>query len=88
MLVNKHLPIGKTELTEIGLDILEEERTILLEELATLEQSHRDLDIAIRSLAQQVYIDQFQMQRLKRQKLGLKDKIARIKSRLIPDMPA
>ena len=70
------------------MDINEEERTILREELAILEQSHRDLDIAIRSLADQVYIDQLQMQRLKRQKLGLKDKIARIKSRLIPDMPA
>lgn len=61
---------------------------MLLEELASLEQSHRDLDAAIRSLTEQVYVDQFQIQRLKRRKLGLKDKIARIKSSLIPDMPA
>jgi hypothetical protein len=70
------------------LDINEEERILLLEELVGLEQSHRDLDIAIRSLIDQVYVDQFQMQRLKRQKLSLKDKISRIRSRLIPDMPA
>ena len=86
MLVGNHRSTKQN--TEFGLDINEEERTILREELAILEQSHRDLDIAIRSLADQVYIDQLQMQRLKRQKLGLKDKIARIKSRLIPDMPA
>ena len=58
------------------------------ERLAALELEHRDLDSSIAALQQQPYIDQLQMQRMKKRKLHLKDSISRLESMLIPDMPA
>lgn len=56
--------------------------------LIELETEHRDLDDAIRSMEDGVYIDQIQLKRLKKKKLRLKDTIARLKSSLIPDVSA
>ncbi len=56
-----------------------------LEELRT---QHRDLDDVIARIAESVPFDQLQMQRLKKRKLQLKDEIARIESRLLPDIIA
>jgi len=56
--------------------------------LAMLLEEHRDLDSAIRSLLEGPYINQLQVRRLKKKKLLLKDMIAKIESRLIPDEPA
>jgi len=58
------------------------------ERIAELQIEHRDLDISIAALQEQAYIDQLQMQRMKKRKLYLKDTIARLESMLIPDMPA
>jgi hypothetical protein len=66
----------------------EEEIERIKEKLALLELEHRDLDTAISSLQQQTYIDQMQMQRMKKRKLFLKDMIHKLHSMLIPDMPA
>ena len=60
----------------------------LRERLALLVEEHRDLDDAINGLSQQPYINQLQLQRLKKRKLQLKDQIARLKSQLIPDLNA
>lgn len=46
------------------------------------------LDIEIARLGEFPYIDQLQLQRLKRQKLQLKQDIERIKAMLIPDLDA
>ncbi len=46
------------------------------------------LDVEIMRLQEFSYIDQLQLQRLKRQKLRLKQNIERIKALLIPDLDA
>lgn len=56
--------------------------------LDALRQEHRQLDQDIDQLQQQIYIDQFALQRLKKRKLALKDTITRLESRLIPDLDA
>lgn len=53
-----------------------------------LETEHRDLDTAIKRMAEGVYVDQIQLKRLKKKKLQLKDTIARLRSSLIPDFTA
>lgn len=57
-------------------------------QLELLRQEHRDLDSAIAALAGQVLLDQLQMARLKKRKLRLRDEIAMIEDRLIPDIIA
>ena len=65
----------------------DEERT-LVEKLESLKLEHRDLDEAIARMEQGLYVDQLQLRRLKKRKLQLKDFIALIESRLIPDLDA
>ncbi len=68
-------------------DILDEEAS-LREELARLEEDHRALDSAIDALAQSAIYNQLQVQRLKKKKLVLKDRISSINDQLIPDIIA
>ena len=56
--------------------------------LEQLRTEHRDLDQVIARLAQDPSMDRLQLQRLKKRKLYLKDSIARLESRLIPDLDA
>jgi len=56
--------------------------------LIELRQEHRDLDLAIARLAEDPAVDQLQLSRLKKRKLKLKDWIAYLESKLIPDMDA
>jgi hypothetical protein len=56
--------------------------------LAELREEHRDLDQAISRMAQDPWLDQLRMRRMKKRKLKLKDWIARLESRLIPDLDA
>ena len=65
----------------------EEEREIR-RELAELRQQHRDLDAAIAALAESAGVDAMGMQRLKKRKLALKDRIAVLEDRLLPDIIA
>ena len=67
--------------------MIDEER-MLVEKLAALKVEHRDLDDAIAGMEQGPYVDQLQLRRLKKRKLQLKDFIALIESRLIPDLDA
>lgn len=60
----------------------------LLRRLHALRSEHRDLDTVIARLSEHGPIDHLQMQRLKKRKLGLKDEIAWLESRLIPDRTA
>jgi hypothetical protein len=60
----------------------------LRSKLHTLLQQHRDLDVAILSLESSGAADQFQLRRLKKSKLDLKDKIQQIENILIPDIIA
>ncbi|MGB5561726.1 MAG: DUF465 domain-containing protein [Sedimenticolaceae bacterium] len=58
------------------------------EHIAELRLEHRDLDAAILRLAEDVCPDHLRLTRLKKRKLLLKDAIARLESRLIPDLDA
>jgi hypothetical protein len=60
----------------------------LLRRLHALRSEHRDLDTVIARLTEHGPTDQLQIQRLKKRKLGLKDEIAWLESRLIPDRTA
>ena len=56
--------------------------------LEMLRHEHRDLDAAIAALDGTGVADQLTLRRLKKQKLQLKDRIARIEDRLTPDIIA
>lgn len=61
---------------------------VLRMRLEVLRQDHRDLDTAIRALEESAVPDVLVIKRLKKQKLGLKDRIARIEDELTPDIIA
>jgi hypothetical protein len=56
--------------------------------LAELRTAHRALDERIHTLVQDGFSDQLELQRLKKQKLAMKDRIARLESDLLPDIIA
>jgi len=60
----------------------------LLQWLDELRTEHRDLDDLIVMLQTHRHSDLMQIQRLKKRKLSLKDMIARLESKLIPDLDA
>jgi hypothetical protein len=65
-----------------------EERATMLAELERLRQEHRDLDAAIEALGTLAASDRLQIQRLKKRKLVLRDRIAQIEDQLTPDIIA
>jgi hypothetical protein len=73
---------------DMALTIDAHERAELEEELGRLKEEHRDLDSAIEALEHIVAGDQLQIQRLKKRKLGLKDRIAYLEDQLTPDIIA
>ncbi|WP_370880066.1 YdcH family protein [Labrys monachus] len=60
----------------------------MVAELARLRQEHRDLDAAISALELIGAPDRLQLQRLKKRKLSLKDRISFIEDTLTPDIIA
>jgi hypothetical protein len=65
-----------------------DEQTALREKLEELRSEHRDLDEVIARLTGSANVDQLQIQRLKKRKLTLKDRILRLESELLPDIIA
>jgi hypothetical protein len=57
-------------------------------QLARLQQEHRDLDAAIDALHQSPAPDLLQLQRLKKRKLLLRDRIACVEDQITPDIIA
>ena len=57
----------------------------LLEKLKEYEQEHSDLDQILIQLQEKHTVDFLQIQRLKKRKLVLKDRIAHLKNDLEPD---
>ncbi len=57
-------------------------------ELAQLRQEHRDLDVAVEALASTPNHDVLQLQRLKKKKLMIKDRIMALEDQLHPDIIA
>lgn len=56
--------------------------------LSELQEEHRDLDLAIDRMSLDPWQDQLRLRRMKKRKLKLKDWIARLESKLIPDLDA
>ena len=79
-------------LTPIGFsataDMTNEDARELESELARLHQEHRDLDAAIDALHQSPAPDLLRLQRLKKRKLLLRDRIAFIEDQITPDIIA
>jgi hypothetical protein len=53
-----------------------------------MESEHRDLDSVIERLGEVLPFDQLKLQRLKKRKLALKDEMAKLRSRTLPDIIA
>ena len=70
------LPLDKEQEAALGL------------ELAAKRQEHADLDSAIHMMLTSGYADQMLIQRLKKRKLGLKDRIVQLENILLPDIIA
>ena len=68
------------------MQITRSDKQRLLQAVAELKQEHRNLDITIQEMAEKVQQNQLELGRLKRQKLKLKDAIAKFESDLIPDL--
>jgi hypothetical protein len=66
----------------------DENREALAVELERLREEHRDLDTAISALQAAGPADQLQLQRLKKRKLVLRDRIAFMEDALTPDIIA
>ena len=60
----------------------------LVRQLTELRSEHRDLDVAIERLSRDTETDELGLRRLKKRKLRLKDMIAYIENKLIPDLDA
>ena len=69
-------------------ELTPDEERALRAKLEAYRLEHRALDSAIERLAHDLSMDQIQLRRLKKRKLFLKDVIARLESRLIPDQLA
>ena len=65
-----------------------EEEAEIRQKLAELRQEHRDLDAAIAALNESHVGDTIRIQRLKKRKLVLKDRIAGLEDQLLPDIIA
>ena len=72
--MNAHIEMDPEEVLRLKLEVLRSE--------------HRDLDAAIHALIDSRHPDQLRLVRLKKQKLKLKDEIARIEDKLTPDIIA
>ena len=70
------------------LPLSDEEKAQIRQRLQALEIEHHDLDDVIDRLAGDPVQDRLQLQRLKKRKLLLKDQIAKLRTRLIPDIIA
>lgn len=66
----------------------QEDESELRTQLGQLRQEHRDLDVAIEALHNSSGSDLLQVQRLKKRKLHLRDRIIQIEDQLTPDIIA
>jgi hypothetical protein len=68
--------------------ITEEEEREIRRQLAELRQNHSDLDAAIAAMDELGKADRIRVQRMKKKKLALKDRIAALEDQLLPDIIA
>jgi hypothetical protein len=68
--------------------LTDEELAKIRSDLHELRAEHRDLDQVIAHLAASPPADELLIRRLKKRKLGLKDRIDLLEQQLVPDIPA
>lgn len=69
-------------------ELSETERAAIQAEVERLRLEHRDLEAAIDALLAVGAVDQLQIQRLKKRKLLLRDRLAYLEDQLTPDIIA
>ena len=72
----------------VGDSIGNPERVAFQRQIVEMKMEHRDLDTAIIRLENDPAHDELQLRRLKRRKLLLKDRIARLERQFDPDVRA
>ena len=72
----------------VGKELTPEERASLSAQIERLREEHRDLDAAIEALSDAGQGDRLQLQRLKKRKLLLRDKLVLLEDQLTPDIIA
>ncbi len=72
----------------IGDDLSDEERLVIQRQVERLREEHRDLDTAISALMHSGQADRLQVQRLKKRKLLLRDRLQALGDALTPDIIA
>jgi hypothetical protein len=80
--------LGMNAQSDFSSEIAMKTDEVLRVELAHFKREHRDLDESIRALQARGTADQLTLQRLKKKKLVLKDRISMIEDRLTPDIIA
>jgi hypothetical protein len=69
-------------------NLSDDDRSAWTAELEHLRQEHRDLDAAIEALTHIGSADRLQIQRLKKRKLSLRDRMSFLEDQLTPDIIA
>jgi hypothetical protein len=69
-------------------ELTPDEHAALVAQIERLREEHRDLDVAIEALRDAGQADQLQLQRLKKRKLMLRDKLSRLEDLITPDIIA
>lgn len=65
----------------------DQDKTEIRLELAKVKQEHADFDAAINAMMAMA-CDPLQIQRMKKKKLALKDRLTKLEDRVIPDISA
>ena len=81
-------PFTTSSCFQLTYTMTDDDERELENELARLQQEHRDLDAAIDALHQSPAPDLLRLQRLKKRKLQLRDRIAFIEDQITPDIIA
>ena len=84
----KNNPFTTSSRFQLTYTMTDDDERELENELARLQQEHRDLDAAIDALHQSPAPDLLRLQRLKKRKLQLRDRIAFIEDQITPDIIA
>ncbi len=69
-------------------DLTDDERASFRVEIDRLREEHRDLDVAIEALLHLGRVDQLQVQRFKKRKLVLRDRLSFLEDQMTPDIIA
>lgn len=83
-----HSLVQSHRVFQLSCIMTDEDERELQAELARLQQEHRDLDAAIEALHQSPAPDLLRLQRMKKRKLLLRDRISFIEDQITPDIIA